>query len=229
MDADLMVRGLVGTCGEKTVIDGVDLTIGRGEMLVLLAATGAGKTTLLRLLVGFDEPDAGDIVLGGVDIGRLDARDRPIGFVFQNLGLFGHLTVAGNIAYPLRLRPGGGVDRHRVAELIDLVGLAGRDGLAPRRLSPLDRFRALLARGLVTAPRLLLLDAPFALLDDDGRRQARRLLRDVQERIGQTLLLATHDPSDARSLGGRVAVMVGGRIVRTVAAADLGPEPFARR
>ena len=200
-----------------TALDGISLAACEGEFLALLGPSGSGKTTLLRILAGLEFPDAGSISIGGIDMSDRPARDRQVGFVFQQYALFRHMTVADNIGFGLTVRPRATrparaeIDR-RVAELLELVQLPALGGRYPAQLSGGQRQRVALARALAVEPRLLLLDEPFGALDAKVRKDLRRWLRAVHDRTGLTSVFVTHDQEEALDLADRVVVMDHGRI-----------------
>ncbi len=203
--------------GAFTALDGISLEAREGEFLALLGPSGSGKTTLLRILAGLEFPDSGSISIGGVDMSESPARDRQVGFVFQQYALFRHMTVADNIGFGLTVRPRktrpprAEIDR-RVAELLELVQLPALGGRYPAQLSGGQRQRVALARALAVEPRLLLLDEPFGALDAKVRKDLRRWLRAVHDRTGLTSIFVTHDQEEALDLADRVVVMDHGRI-----------------
>ena len=203
--------------GAFTALDGISLAAREGEFLALLGPSGSGKTTLLRILAGLEFPDSGSISIGGVDMSARPARDRQVGFVFQQYALFRHMTVADNIGFGLTVRPRktrparAEIDR-RVAELLELVQLPALGGRYPAQLSGGQRQRVALARALAVEPRLLLLDEPFGALDAKVRKDLRRWLRAVHDSTGLTSIFVTHDQEEALDLADRVVVMDHGRI-----------------
>jgi putative spermidine/putrescine transport system ATP-binding protein len=209
----LALAGIVRRFGAVAALDGVDLAVGGGEVLTLLGPSGSGKTTLLKVVAGFETPDAGTVALGGRDITALGPAKRGIGMVFQNYALFPHLTVAGNIAFPLEMRrlPRAEIAK-KVAASLDLVGLAGYGERLPRQLSGGQQQRVALARAVVFDPGLLLLDEPFGALDRKLREQMQLEVRRLQRRLGITTLFVTHDQEEALVLSDRIAVMNRGRI-----------------
>ncbi len=209
--------GVIKRFGAFTALDGISLAAREGEFLALLGPSGSGKTTLLRILAGLEFPEAGSISIGGVDMSDRPARDRQVGFVFQQYALFRHMTVADNIGFGLTVRPRktrpprAEIDR-RVAELLELVQLPALGGRYPAQLSGGQRQRVALARALAVEPRLLLLDEPFGALDAKVRKDLRRWLRAVHDRTGLTSIFVTHDQEEALDLADRVVVMDHGRI-----------------
>ncbi|MGH7096470.1 MAG: ABC transporter ATP-binding protein [Stellaceae bacterium] len=214
--SELWIKGLVKRFGERPVLDGLDLAVPTGELLAILGASGCGKTTLLRLIAGFEQADAGTIAIGGVAV-VAEGLHRPpecrcIGYLAQEGALFPHLTVAGNIGFGLKRRPGR---ERRVSELLDAVGLAQDYARRfPHQLSGGEQQRVALARALAPAPRLVLLDEPFAALDAALRQDIREMVVGALKRAGATAVLVTHDQPEALSMGDRVAVLRDGGIAQ---------------
>jgi sulfate transport system ATP-binding protein len=198
--------------GAPAVSD-VSVELPDGELFVLLGPSGSGKSTLLRAIAGLTPIDHGRIVLHGRDVTNLGARDREVGFVFQNYALFKHMTVADNIEFALRARRVRAADRRRRrAELLRLVALEGYDQRLPSELSGGQQQRVALARSLAHEPRVLLLDEPFGALDAKIRDELRRGIREIQRKVGITTVLVTHDQEEAFSMADRIGVMDRGRL-----------------
>lgn len=196
-------------------LDKVSLHIKAGEFFTLLGPSGCGKTTLLRLIAGFDQPDGGDILLDGKSIIPSPPEHRPLHTIFQNYALFPHMTVAENIAFPLRMAGIATKDiKARVAEALDDVRLPDKASHYPEALSGGQKQRIAIARALVNRPRLLLLDEPLSALDAKLREQMQIELINLQKDIGITFIYVTHDQSEALALSHRIAVMNHGRIVQ---------------
>ena len=197
----------------QPVVRDVSLRVEPGEFLALLGPSGAGKTTILRLIAGFLEPDSGNIRIGGRSLIGTPPHKRNLGIAFQNYALFPHLTVAENIAFPLKMRR---VSRHerrlRVADVLNLVSLTGFEDRKPNELSGGQQQRVALARAIVYDPQLLLMDEPIAALDKQLREEVRSEIRMLQKRLGITVIYVTHDQDEALSLADRVAVMSQGVI-----------------
>jgi thiamine transport system ATP-binding protein len=205
-----------GASGEVTAVDDVSLELPTGQVLAVLGPSGCGKSTLLRAVAGLEHVDAGHVLFDGEDITRMPTHRRGFALMFQDGQLFAHLDVAGNIAYPLRLRRTPRGEREsRVAELLGLVGLAGYAGRSPATLSGGERQRVALARALAVRPRLLLLDEPLSALDRGLRERLATELHDILRAEGTTALLVTHDQEEAFTVADRMAVMRAGRIVQT--------------
>ncbi|KAB7647880.1 sulfate/molybdate ABC transporter ATP-binding protein [Polymorphobacter fuscus] len=210
-------RNVVKQFGAFTALDNVSLDAADGEFLALLGPSGSGKTTLLRVLAGLEFPDSGSIAIAGEDMAGTGARDRRVGFVFQHYALFRHMTVADNIGFGLSVRPrasrpAAAAIAARVTELLDLVQLSHLGDRYPSQLSGGQRQRVALARALAVEPRILLLDEPFGALDAKVRKDLRRWLRDVHDRMGLTSVFVTHDQEEALDLADRVVVMNRGAI-----------------
>jgi spermidine/putrescine transport system ATP-binding protein len=212
-DALVRLEGVRKRYGEVVALDGVDLEIRRGEFFSLLGPSGCGKTTLLRLLAGFETPDAGRVLIGGKDMAGVPPYERPVNTVFQNYALFPHMTVAGNIAFGLRMKglPPGEI-RKKVAWALELVDLLGLEGRYPRELSGGQKQRVALARALVLEPQVLLLDEPLSALDLKLRQELRVELMQLQRRLGTTFVFVTHDQEEALVMSDRIAVMRAGRV-----------------
>ena len=214
--AELRIAGLTKRFGGKTVLDGLDLVVPSGGLLVVLGPSGCGKTTLLRLIAGFERADAGTIRIGEAPVVAPGLHELPerrrIGYLAQEGALFPHLTVARNIGFGLRGRPDRG---RRVAELIEMVGLAGEHASRfPHELSGGEQQRVALARALAPAPRLVLLDEPFSALDAALRQAVRDTVAAALKRAGATAVLVTHDQAEAFAMGDHVAVLREGRIAQ---------------
>jgi sulfate transport system ATP-binding protein len=213
----LIVEGLSKRFGTHAALNTVSFTMPHGGFLALLGPSGSGKTTLLRLLGGLEQPDSGSVTYEGQDWLGVPARERRAGFVFQHYALFRHMKVADNIAFglkvrPYRERPKRAEIRRRVEELLALVQLDGLGDRYPSQLSGGQRQRVALARALAIEPKLLLLDEPFGALDAKVRKDLRRWLRHLHERLGLTTIFVTHDQEEALDLADEVAVMNQGRI-----------------
>jgi sulfate transport system ATP-binding protein len=216
--------------GHAAALDGVSLETRPGELMALLGPSGSGKTTLLRAVAGLEAIDGGRILLDGEDATGLPARRRRIGFVFQNYALFRHMTVFENVAFglrarPRRERPPEAEIRERVLRLLEMVQLGGYEGRRPAALSGGQRQRVALARALAIEPRLLLLDEPFGALDAKVRRDLRRWLRGLHDRLGLTTVFVTHDQEEAMELADRVAILNRGRLEQVGTPAEVYDRP----
>jgi putative spermidine/putrescine transport system ATP-binding protein len=207
------MEGLRREYGPVVALDGLDLTIGPGELIALLGPSGCGKTTTLRLLAGLEDADAGQITVAGQDMTHLPASKRDMGMVFQAYSLFPHLTVQQNVAFGLRLRRVHAAERDkRAIEMLDLVGLSTQAGRYPHQISGGQQQRVALARALAIEPQVLLLDEPLSALDAKVRAQLRDQIRRIQLEVGITTLFVTHDQEEALAIADRVGVMREGRI-----------------
>jgi ABC-type Fe3+/spermidine/putrescine transport system ATPase subunit len=216
----LEVRSLTKTYGDFSTV--LDMTVEAGETLALVGASGSGKTTALNLIAGLAEPEAGSVIIDGEDITALPAWKRNISVVFQELALFPHLDVGGNIAYGPFIRGVTRKERRRIIqETLEIVHLPG---YASRRISTLsggERQRVAIARSLASSPRALLLDEPFSNLDAPLRKSLRREFLEIRSHSDAPCIFVTHDREEAVMLGDRVALMSGGRIVETGKGSDL--------
>ncbi|APH52660.1 sulfate/molybdate ABC transporter ATP-binding protein [Granulibacter bethesdensis] len=206
----------LGFEGEAGVRD-ISLPIESGEFLALVGPSGAGKTTLLRLIAGLLQPQTGQILINGRDVTHAPAKERNIGFVFQNYALFRHMSVADNIAFGLTVlprsrRPSRAVIGRRVEELLHLVQVPELAGRMPDQLSGGQKQRIALARALATEPQTLLLDEPFGALDPLVRKDIRTWLRGVHRQLGLTSIFVTHDQGEAMEMADRVAVLRAGQL-----------------
>jgi putative spermidine/putrescine transport system ATP-binding protein len=202
--------------GAVRAVAGVDLVVGQGQFVTILGPSGSGKTTLLNLIAGLIEPSAGRIRIGGRDVTDLPAAQRNVGLVFQSYALFPHMTVLGNVAFPLRVRrlARAEIDR-RVAAVLRLVRLSGLEHRRPHQLSGGQQQRVALARAMVFEPAVLLLDEPLAALDRKLREEVRAELRRLQRAVGITTVLVTHDQDEALSLSDSIVVLNDGEIQQT--------------
>ncbi|MBP0649566.1 ATP-binding cassette domain-containing protein, partial [Mycobacterium tuberculosis] len=202
MSVSVTIEAVEKSFSTFPALSGVSFEAKPGELVALLGPSGSGKTTLLRAVAGLERIDGGRILFGDVDAATLSLKDRRIGFVFQHYALFRHMTVAGNIAFGLKVRPRAerpsrAEIRARVAELLALVQLDGLEKRFPAQLSGGQRQRVALARALAIEPRVLLLDEPFGALDARVRRDLRRWLRSIHDETGHTTLFVTHDQDEA--------------------------------
>ena len=207
-------------------VDHVNLDIQPGEFITLLGPSGSGKTTTLNMVVGFTEPTSGGIRLNGNDISRMPPHKRNFGMVFQNYALFPHLTVAQNVAFPLRERKVPTAETaKRVAEALELVDLAGMDSRRPHGLSGGQQQRVALARAVVFSPSVLLLDEPLSALDRKLRQSLQREIKRLHDELGLTFVFVTHDQDEAMTLSDRIAIFDHGRIVAIGTPVDLYHRP----
>ncbi|HXW09014.1 MAG TPA: ABC transporter ATP-binding protein [Steroidobacteraceae bacterium] len=213
MTAAIELRDVGRTFGAVVALDRVSFAIAPGEFFALLGPSGSGKTTCLRLIAGFDQPDAGRVLLGGEDVTDTPPYARDVNTVFQDYALFPHMSVADNVAYGLRIR---GIDaserRSRAREMLELVRLGELGARRPYELSGGQRQRVALARALINRPKVLLLDEPLGALDLRLREEMQTELKGLQQRLGITFVFVTHDQGEALSMADRVAVFSQGRI-----------------
>jgi multiple sugar transport system ATP-binding protein len=206
--ADVTFRGATKRFDDRAAVDHLDLEIADGELLVLLGPSGCGKTTALRMVAGLEEPDEGEILIGGRVVNDVEPKDRDVAMVFQSYALYPHLSVERNIEFPLRQR---GIDaedrRRRVREAAASLGLEELLGRKPRQLSGGQRQRVALARAIVRQPQAFLMDEPLSNLDAALRLQTRADIVALQARLGTTTLYVTHDQVEAMTMGHRIAVM----------------------
>jgi len=215
--------------GSFLAVDGVALNIYEREFFALLGPSGCGKTTLLRMLAGFERPSEGRIVLDGEDIADVPPHRRPINMMFQSYALFPHLTVASNVAFGLRQdRMRKAAIAARVREMLALVKLEGFGDRKPHQLSGGQRQRVALARALAKRPRVLLLDEPLSALDRKLREDTRFELMDLQDKIGLTFVVVTHDQEEAMTVADRIGVMNAGRLVQVATPSEIYEQPNSR-
>ena len=225
----LAFRGLTKRYGSFTAVEDVSLAVEQGEFLTLLGPSGSGKTTILMCIAGFVAPSAGAILLDGRDITALPPEKRDFGMVFQGYALFPHMSVAENVAFPLRVRRMGQAEREaKVRAALDLVQLAQFGERLPRQLSGGQQQRVALARALVFDPALLLLDEPLSALDKKLRAELQEELRALHRRVGRTFVNVTHDQEEALALSDRVAILNHGKLVQQGAPAELYERPRTR-
>jgi len=212
----ISIQGVTKRFGDFTAVNDVSLDIYRGELFCLLGGSGCGKTTLLRMLAGFEMPTMGKILLDGQDMGRVPADKRPTNMMFQSYALFPHMSVERNIAYGL-LREGKSKSEamDRVYEMLKLVKLEQYGKRKPHQLSGGQRQRVALARALIKQPKLLLLDEPLGALDKKLREETQFELVRIQETLGVTFIVVTHDQDEAMTLATRIGVMTEGQIRQT--------------
>lgn len=229
-EAFIRIQGVSKRFGAFTAVENVDLDIYRGELFALLGGSGCGKTTLLRMLAGFEMPTVGRITIDNADMTGVPPYQRPVNMMFQSYALFPHMSVADNVAYGLKRDrvPKDEIAR-RVADILDMVELSAFGKRKPHQLSGGQRQRVALARALVKQPKVLLLDEPLAALDKRLREQTQFELMNLQERLGVTFIVVTHDQEEAMTLSTRIAVMDAGRIIQVGEPSEVYERPKTRK
>ena len=222
----LRLIGLNKVLGGRPIVVDLNLDVAPGELVCLLGPSGCGKTTTLRMIAGFLTPDQGKVEVSGADVTRLPPERRPSAMVFQNYALWPHMTVEKNIQFPLRLAK---VPKAQMAERVDevlaLVNMAHHRTSRPARISGGEQQRTALARALVQRPKVLLLDEPLSNLDAKLRVRVREDIREIQQRLGITTVLVTHDQEEAMAMSDRIAVMNNGRIEQVSSPHELYNNP----
>jgi putative spermidine/putrescine transport system ATP-binding protein len=209
----LSLQGIRKEFGTFVAVDNVDLNIPQGSFVCLLGPSGCGKTTLLRMIAGLEQPTKGGVLIDDADITSVPTHKRGLGMVFQSLALFPHLTVSENIAYALRIRNASKADqKQRVDELLEMIHLTGFGDRAVSQLSGGQRQRVAIARALALSPKLFLLDEPLSALDAKLREDMQVELRQLQQKLGITTIVVTHDQREAMTMADIVVVMGEGRI-----------------
>ncbi|NML76469.1 ABC transporter ATP-binding protein [Rhizobium sp. S-51] len=225
----LILNGVTKQFGPFTAVDQAQLSVPEGRFVCLLGPSGCGKTTLLRMIAGLEQPTGGSIVLDGTDITEVPTHKRNLGMVFQSLALFPHLTVGENIAYPLRIR---GIGREaqvkRVEELLAMIHLPGYADRPVTKLSGGQRQRVAIARALAISPKLFLLDEPLSALDAKLREAMQVELRKLQQQLGITTIVVTHDQREAMTMADTVVVMNGGKIRQAASPIEIYRKPADR-
>jgi putative spermidine/putrescine transport system ATP-binding protein len=224
--ASLSIEKLTRRFGASLAVSGLDLSVHEGELVALLGPSGCGKTTTLRMVAGFLPPTSGRVLFDKEDVTDLPAHRRSTGMVFQSYALFPHMTAAQNVGFGLEMRGLGAAERKaKVEEALKLVRLAHLASRLPRELSGGQQQRVALARALVINPKLFLLDEPLSNLDAKLRADVRIELRALQQRLGLTTLLVTHDREEALTMADRLVVMDGGRVRQIGSPRELYDEP----
>ncbi|HTT00646.1 MAG TPA: ABC transporter ATP-binding protein [Steroidobacteraceae bacterium] len=225
----LRIEHVTKKFGATAAVDDVSLEVYRGEIFCLLGGSGSGKTTLLRMLAGFETPTSGHIYIDGHDMGAIPPYERPVNMMFQSYALFPHMSVVKNVAFGLEQER---LSRHeidaRVAEMLEIVKMTPYGHRKPHQLSGGQRQRVALARALVKRPKLLLLDEPLAALDRKLREHTQFELVNIQQRLGVTFVVVTHDQQEAMTLASRMGVMNQGRIVQVGTPAEIYESPATR-
>src|SRR5579863_10238237 len=227
--AYVRIANLTKRFGDFAAVDDVSLAIRRGEIFCLLGGSGSGKTTLLRMLAGFESPTSGTIHIDGEDMSAVPPYERPVNMMFQSYALFPHMSVLKNVAFGLEQEGVARGDiKRQVGEILDIVKMGSFGARKPHQLSGGQRQRVALARALVKRPKLLLLDEPLAALDKKLREHTQFELISIQQRLGVTFIVVTHDQEEAMTLGTRLGVMNQGRIVQVGTPSDIYESPATR-
>ena len=215
--------------GDFTAVNEIDLDIRQGEFFALLGASGCGKTTLLRMLGGFETPSEGRILIDGVDVSSVPPYERPVNMMFQSYALFPHMTVEQNIAFGLQQdkMPKGQIVE-RVKAMLDMVQMSAFAKRKPAQLSGGQRQRVALARSLAKQPKVLLLDEPLGALDKKLREQTQLELVNIQDKVGITFIMVTHDQEEAMTMACRVGIMKEGRIAQIGTPLEVYETPNSR-
>lgn len=222
----LALNNVTKEFGTFTAVNNVELTVPHGTFVCMLGPSGCGKTTLLRMIAGLDLPTGGTIQLDGEDITHVPTHKRNLGMVFQSLALFPHLTVGENIAYPLRIRGAPKEDqKKRVDELLSMIHLGGYADRPVTKLSGGQRQRVAIARALAISPKLFLLDEPLSALDAKLREAMQVELRQLQQQLGITTIVVTHDQREAMTMADTVVVMKGGEIRQAASPIEIYRRP----
>jgi spermidine/putrescine ABC transporter ATP-binding subunit len=220
------VRDMRKSYGAVRAVDNVTLAVRAGEFVALLGPSGSGKTTILMTIAGFETPDSGSIAIGGRDVASVPTSKREIGMVFQRYALFPHMTVAENIAFPLKMRGiKGAAAADRVEAALALVRLGGYGKRGTAQLSGGQQQRVALARALVYDPPLLLMDEPLGALDKNLREEMQLEIKQLQRQLGTTVIYVTHDQAEALTLADRIAVLNDGRVQQYAAPQDVYERP----
>ena len=227
--APVRLQGIAKHYGLHRAIDDLDLDIRAGEFITLLGPSGSGKTTALMLIAGFETPSAGEILIDGTPVAKLPPYRRNIGMVFQSYALFPHLTVAENIAFPLKQRRVAMAERQAaVTRMLDMMQLQGFGPRFPQQLSGGQQQRVAIARAIVFNPRVLLMDEPLSALDKQLRESLQLEIKRLHDRLGITFVYVTHDQREALVMSDRVSVMNAGRIEQIAPPQDLYDHPANR-
>jgi spermidine/putrescine transport system ATP-binding protein len=224
---DVEFRTVTKRFGDLTAVDAVSFRVRQGEFLSLLGPSGCGKTTSLRMIAGFEQPDSGEILIGGVDAVGTPPYRRDVNTVFQQYALFPHMTILDNVAYGLKQKRVSKSDRYgRARQALELVQLTGREKHRPNMLSGGQQQRVALARALVNQPRVLLLDEPLGALDLKLRKEMQIELTRIQQQVGITFIYVTHDQGEALSMSDRIAVMSNGVIEQLDTPSEIYDRPL---
>lgn len=211
----LVLRNISKAFDSTVVLDDISLELAEGELLVLLGPSGCGKSTLLRIIAGLEEADRGEVHIDGRRVDQLRPRDRNVALVFQNYSLYPHMTVAKNLAFPLKVSGAKKAEiESKVREVSEMLGLGDRLADRPGQLSGGQRQRVALGRAIIREPSIFLLDEPLSNLDADLRVRMRREIVGIQNRLGKTMVHVTHDQAEALTMADRIALLNEGRVVQ---------------
>ncbi|MBF0246475.1 MAG: ABC transporter ATP-binding protein [Alphaproteobacteria bacterium] len=225
----IRIENVTKTFSGDVVVNDLSLTIYQNELFSLLGASGCGKTTLLRMIAGFEKPNAGRILIDGIDMTDIPPYERPVNMVFQSYALFPHMTVEQNVAFGLRQEKIAKSEIHdRVAAMLKLVELEGFTTRKPHQISGGQRQRVALARALVKLPKVLLLDEPLAALDKKLRQRTQFELVNLQELTGITFIMVTHDQEEAMTMSNRIGVMKAGALQQVGTPTQIYEYPSSR-
>ena len=228
-DVVLELDGIVKQYGKQTIINDLSIQIERGAFVTLLGPSGCGKTTVLRIVAGLETANAGRVLLNGQDVTKLEPDRRSVNTVFQNYALFPHMNVFDNVAYGLRIRRVKKPEiRARVAEIMELVEMAGYEKRMPHQLSGGQRQRVAIARALINRPEIVLLDEPLGALDLKLRRHMQAELKRIQKKTGVTFVYVTHDQEEALDLSDCLAIMRDGVLEQVGAPEEVYNRPESR-
>jgi multiple sugar transport system ATP-binding protein len=226
--AEVRLSGLIKRFGATTAVDGLDLTIGDGEFLLLLGPTGAGKTTTLRLIAGLEHADAGTVTINGADVTRSPPAARDVTMVFQQYSLYPHLSVFDNLAFPLRSPtrkvPEGDIKR-RVEAIAGMLRISGKLQNRATQLSGGEMQRVAIGRALVRRPAIYLMDEPLSSLDAKLRADLRLELKRIQQDLGATILYVTHDQTEAMTMANRIGVIEAGKLIQVGSPREIYTDP----
>ncbi|MBP7200933.1 MAG: ABC transporter ATP-binding protein, partial [Mesotoga sp.] len=215
----VVLKGLSKSFGEVNVVNNIDLEINDREFLSFLGPSGCGKTTTLRMIAGFDMPTTGEIFIGERLVSSVDKKifvppeERNVGMVFQNYAVWPHMDVFKNVAYPLKIKKTGADEmKERVLKVLSMVKLTGMEKRYPHQLSGGQQQRVALARALVMEPDVMLLDEPLSNLDAKLREEMRFEIKDIQRRVGVTIIYVTHDQAEAMAMSDRILLLHNARV-----------------